>query len=70
MQTESTVLKVGGMTCQGCVNSVTKVLEGLPGVARVEVSLNRGEARVDYDGTRVSREDMKRVVDEAGFEAA
>ncbi len=70
MQTESTVLKVSGMTCQGCVNSVTKVLEGLPGVARVEVSLDRGEAHVDYDGTRVSREDMKRVVDEAGFEAA
>jgi copper ion binding protein len=70
MQTESTVLKVSGMTCQGCVNSVTKVLEELPGVARVTVSLDKGEARVDYDGTRVSREDMKRVVDEAGFEAA
>lgn len=70
MQNESTVLKVAGMTCGGCVKSVTRVLEGLPGVAHVEVSLDKGEARVDYDGTRVSRDEMKRVVDEAGFEAA
>lgn len=70
MQTESTVLKVSGMTCQGCVKSVTNVLAALPGVARAEVSLEKGEARVEYEAGRVTREDMKRVVDEAGFDAA
>lgn len=67
---ESTLLKVGGMSCQGCVKSVTKVLLELPGVARAEVSLERGEASVDYDAGHVTRDALKRVIDDAGFEAA
>ena len=67
---ESTHLKVGGMSCQGCVKSVTKVLLELPGVAKAEVSLERGEASVDYDAGKVTRADMQRVIDEAGFEAS
>jgi len=67
---ESTLLKVGGMSCQGCVKSVTKVLSELPGVVKAEVSLERGEASVDYDAGKVTRDAMKRVIDDAGFEAA
>lgn len=66
---ESTILKVGGMSCQGCVKSVTKVLLELPGVDKAEVSLERGEASVAYDAGKVSREALKRVIDDAGFEA-
>lgn len=67
---ETTVVKVGGMTCQGCVRSVTNVLKALPGVGSVDVSLERGEARVEYETPRVSLGDMKRAITEAGFEAA
>lgn len=67
---ESTILKVGGMSCQGCVKSVTRVLAQLPGVDKAEVSLERGEASVDYDATKVSRDAMKQVIVDAGFEAA
>ncbi|MCK7498205.1 MAG: heavy-metal-associated domain-containing protein [Comamonadaceae bacterium] len=35
---------MNGMKCGGCVKSVTNVLQELPGVARAEVSLERGEA--------------------------
>lgn len=66
---ESTLLKVGGMSCQGCVKSVTKVLLELPGVDKAEVSLERGEASVDYDAGKVSRAALMRVIDAAGFEA-
>ena len=31
---ETTTLKVDGMSCGGCVKSVTNVLAALPGVAR------------------------------------
>jgi copper chaperone len=67
---EKTVIKVAGMSCQGCVNSVGKVLRGLPGVAEVEVSLEAGEARVRYDAGRVTPDAMKQAVIGAGFEAA
>ena len=67
---ETTVVKVSGMSCGGCVKSVTKVLLELRGVSQAEVSLERGEAVVGYDASRVTRQEMQRVIDEAGFEAA
>jgi len=36
-------LKIDGMTCEGCVRSVTKVLENM-GANEIDVSLERGKA--------------------------
>ena len=41
----------------------------LPGVAKAEVSLESKSARVEYEAGRVTRDDMKRVIVDAGFEA-
>jgi len=65
-----TVLKVGGMSCQGCVRSVTGVLSALPGVAKADVSLERGEATIEFEPERVSREELVAAVDAAGFTAS
>lgn len=70
MAIEQTVIKVGGMSCQGCVKSVTKVLLELPGVSKAEVSLERGEAVIDYDAGKVTRDAIKQAIDAAGFEPA
>ena len=67
---ETTVLKVGGMSCGGCVKSVTKVLLDLPGVAKAEVSLENAEARVEYEAGQVTRAAMAQAIDDAGFEAS
>jgi copper chaperone len=40
---------VGGMTCGHCVKAVTKAVDALPGVERVEVDLAAG--RVTVAGT-------------------
>jgi len=45
------------------------VLSGLPGVAKAEVSLENKNARVEFEPGRVTREDMKRAIVDAGFEA-
>ena len=66
---ETITLKVKGMTCQGCVHSVTKVLQGVSGVAGVEVSLENGEATISYEPREVSVERLKAAVDAAGYEA-
>jgi copper chaperone len=66
---ETTTLKVEGMSCGGCVKSVTNVLTALPGVAKAEVSLDDKQARIEYEAGRVSIDDMKRVIVDAGFEA-
>ncbi len=67
---ETVTIKVTGMTCGGCVKSVTNVLQALPGVKRAEVSLEKGEARVEHESSSVGREEMMRAVTDAGFDAA
>lgn len=67
---EDTVIKVEGMTCQGCVKSVTRVLAAVPGVEAVEVSLEKGEAALRYDPARADPAAFRKAVEEAGFEAA
>lgn len=67
---ETTTLKVIGMTCQGCVNSVTRVLQSVPGVGKVAVSLQTGEAKLDYDPVQSGIADLRKAVEQAGFETA
>jgi len=62
-------LKVEGMDCEGCVKSVTRMLSGLPGVQKVDVSLADARARVTYDPARVGMQDMKKAVERAGYKA-
>jgi copper chaperone len=52
------------------VRSVARVLQGLPGVAGAEVSLERSEARVEFDPARTSLAQMKGAIENAGYEAA
>jgi copper ion binding protein len=67
---ETITLKVIGMTCEGCVRSVTKALQAVTGVAAVEVSLEQAEAKVTYSPREVSVERLKVAIDDAGYESA
>ena len=67
---QTVTLGISGMTCGGCVRSVTNVLTALDGVAKAEVSLEKRNAVVDYDPGRVGIEQLKHSVAEAGFEVA
>lgn len=66
---ENTVIKVGGMSCQGCVKNITGVLTAIAGVAGAEVTLEAGEARVSYDPAAVSRASLCAAIEDAGFDA-
>lgn len=46
MSASPTTLAVTGMTCQGCVNAVTRVLSRVPGAQNVQVDLAAGRAVV------------------------
>ena len=64
------ILSVTGMTCGGCVNSVTRVLTALPGVQTAEVTLNPGQARVVVDAAQTDRDALVRAIVDAGFGVA
>ena len=62
------ILQVEGMTCMGCVNSVTGVLTGMAGVDAAEVSLEAKQAKVSYDPAVVSPPELAAAVEDAGFD--
>jgi copper chaperone len=68
MQTQ--VIKVNGMTCTGCVNSVKNVLEKIPGVSSADVSLEQKQVTVEYDAAITNSNQFKEAIKGAGFEIA
>jgi copper chaperone len=65
---ETTTLKIGGMTCGGCVAAVERVLGALDGVQRAEVSLAESSATVQYDAARVQPADLHAAIEDAGYD--
>ena len=67
---ETVTLKVNGMSCGGCVASITRVLRALPGVGEVAVVLEPGTATVTYEPQSMGLPAIKRAVEDAGYEVA
>lgn len=65
---EKLSFNVDGMTCGGCVASVKRVLEAVPGVSDVKVVLDPGKAELAFDPARVSAENLRDAVRNAGYD--
>jgi copper chaperone CopZ len=65
---ETVELEVTGMSCNHCVQSVTRALSGCAGVQQVEVELEPGSARITGDG--LATDELLEAVDSLGFKAA
>jgi copper chaperone len=59
-------LGIDGMTCGGCVTSVERALERVPGVRTVRVSLERRSAVVE--GEALDPALLAASVEDAGFD--
>ena len=66
---ETAILNVKGMTCSGCVASVTRVLQQVEGVKTVQVSLENANATVQYDPAVANPRGFKTAIEDAGYEA-
>jgi copper chaperone len=64
---ETAKLNVEGMSCQGCVASVTRVLKAVPGVDDAAVTLRPGMAIVTYDAARTNVDALKTAIEDAGY---
>jgi copper chaperone len=56
---------ISGMSCGGCVNSLTRVLKTVPGIEPIKIEVGKAELRLDPD--RVSSQTVKDAVARAGF---
>lgn len=61
---EKTVV-IDGMSCSGCVNSLTRVLTAVPGIKPLEIKV--GKARLEVDADLVTPDAIAAAVGRAGF---
>lgn len=66
---QTVTFTVQGMTCAGCVLSTRKVLTRLPGVAKADVSYEKGIAIVTYDPAKVTEAQMIAAIKTLGYTA-
>ena len=65
---ENLTVGVEGMTCQGCEKNLTNVLQALPGVSSVAVSLEKAQADITYDPQQAQPPQFKAAIEGAGFD--
>jgi copper chaperone len=63
------VLKVEGMSCNHCVNSIEKSVGGITGVSAVKVSLTDNEVSVEYSNEATLAK-VKETIEDQGFDLA
>ncbi|RDI57870.1 heavy-metal-associated domain-containing protein [Microvirga subterranea] len=60
------LMQVDGMTCQGCVNAVTKAVQRLDPGATVDVDLDHGRVHIS---TKAQSLEVAQALNAAGYEA-
>ena len=65
MRTTEKTFTIHGMSCGGCVNSLTRVLKTVPGIEPIKIEVGRAQVRVSDPATSQS---VKDAVARAGFE--
>ena len=61
-------IQVEGMTCDHCVETVTKAVHSLDGIRQVSVDLGKKQVSVDFDESRSNLDVIASKIIEVGFE--
>ncbi len=65
---EQVTLKVQGMSCGHCVNSIEGSVGELHGVSKVKVHLEKGTVDVEFNNQEVTLEKIKETIDDQGYD--
>ena len=64
MNTTDRTFTIAGMSCGGCVNSLTRVLKSVPGIEPLTIEVGKAQLRLDE---RASSQAVRDAVARAGF---
>lgn len=64
------VIKIDGMTCNSCVQSIEGAISQRQGVQRVAVSLAGSTGTIHYDPAVTSGEELRAAIEDMGFDAS
>jgi Cu+-exporting ATPase len=70
LKMQKQTIQVAGMSCNHCVQAVTKAVSALDGVSDVQVSLDSATATVTFNEDAVTLNAIKTAIIAEGFEAA
>jgi copper chaperone len=65
---EKVILEVNGMSCEHCVKAIKNSLSEIDGIEKVDISLEEGTVTVEYDSSKVEIENIKNIIEDAGYE--
>lgn len=60
-------LKIEGMHCTGCSSRLEKVLNNTDGVESATVSFQKKQAIITYNESQTDIEQIKQIIQDAGF---
>ena len=61
-------IKIGGMMCATCVQTIEAALRALPGVVLANVNLATEKAYVTYNPSVSGTDEMKKAIEDAGYQ--
>ena len=64
---QTVTLAVPSMHCEMCPVTVKHALSGVPGVSKVDVSLEKKDAVVTFDDTRTNVQALTKATTDAGY---
>ena len=57
------------MSCNHCKITIEKAVKLLPGINQVNADPDTKKVEIDFDDSMVTIDDIKRAIEEAGYEA-
>jgi Cu+-exporting ATPase len=66
-RSKRTVIKIGGMHCAGCVNSIQGLISDISGVKKVEVNLTTEKASIEFDPSHIKLDFIENAIKEIGY---
>ncbi|MFP5205722.1 MAG: mercury resistance system periplasmic binding protein MerP [Acidobacteriota bacterium] len=65
--TQTTTLKVPGMTCPACPITVKKALQRVPGVSKIAVNYPQKKVAVTFDDAKTNEKALVKATTDVGF---
>lgn len=68
LETKKTIVKIGGMTCASCAQTIENALKKTEGIVEASVNLATEKAVVVYDPQTIDYEGVEKVIEATGYQ--
>lgn len=62
------LIKVEGMTCQHCVQTITRALNKILGINSIDIILDNNEVNVRFDENQTNLQEITKKIAQVGFD--